>query len=112
MHGRDRGHRYGVKGSWLCGISYSLEVSVEEPVEQRRNQSPRDTRKGVGEATGAAIPELEKRNKGAKHKASQIDLSLHQESHAKRLHYHTHHTLLDDRVPATYQVPPALHLHN
>ena len=67
---------------------------------------------GVGELAGAATPEPEKRNQGAEHKASQIDLSLHQESRAKPLHYHTHHTLLDDRVPATYQVPAALHLHN
>lgn len=63
MHGRDRGHRCGVKGSWLCGISYSLEVSVEEPIEQRRNQSPRDMRKGAGEAAGAATPELENRTR-------------------------------------------------
>lgn len=52
------------------------------------------------------------KNQGAKHKASQIDLSLHQESRAKLLHYRTRHTLLDDRVPATYQVPAAPHLHN
>lgn len=112
MHGRDRGHQCGVKGSWLCGISYSWEVSVEEPMEQRRNQSPRDMRKGGGGGGWGSHTTAREKNQGAKHKASQIDLSLHQESRAKLLHYHTHHTLLDDRVPATYQVPAALHLHN
>lgn len=75
MHGRDRGHRCGVKGSWLCGISYSREVSVEEPMEQRRNQSPRDTRKGVGEAAGAATPEPEKRTRVQSIKA--VKLTCH-----------------------------------
>ena len=102
MHGRDRGHRCGVKGSWLCGISYSQEVSVEEPAEQRRNQSPRDTRKAGGGSGTRSHTAAREKNQGAKHKASQIDLSLHQESRAKPLHYHTRHTLLDDRVPATY----------
>lgn len=63
MHGGDRGHRCGVKGSWLCGISYSWEVSVEEPAEQRRNQSPRDTRKGAGGGGRAVAPEPEKRSR-------------------------------------------------
>lgn len=54
----------------------------------------------------------QRQNQGATHKASQIDLSLHQESRAKPPHYHTHHTLLDDRVPATYLVSAALRLHN
>jgi len=112
MHGRDRGHRSGVKGRWLCGISYSWEVSVEEPMEQRRNQSPRDTRKGGGGGGWGRHTRAVERNQGAEHKASQIDLSLHQVSCAKPLHYHTHHTLSDDRVPAIYQVPAAFHLHN
>lgn len=68
--------------------------------------------KGGGVDGGGSHTRAREKNQGAKHKASQIDLSLHQESHAKLLHYHTHHTLLDDRVPATYQVPAPLYLHN
>lgn len=83
MHGRDKGHLGGVKGSWLCGISYSWEVSVEEPIEQRRNQSPRDTRKRDGGGGGGNHTRPREKSQGAKHKASQIDLSLHQESLAK-----------------------------
>lgn len=95
MHGRDRGHRCGVKGSRLCGISCSWEVSGEEPEEQRRNQSPRDMRKGGGSRGGGrgSYTTAKEKKQGAKHKASQIDLSLHQESCAKPLHYHTRHTL-------------------
>lgn len=63
MHGRDRSHQCGVKGSWLYGISYSWEVSLEKPMEQRRNQSPRDTRKGTGGGGQAATPEPEKRTR-------------------------------------------------
>lgn len=64
MHGRDRSHQCGVKGSWLHGISYSWEVSREKPAGQRRNQSPRDIRKGGGgrwpvSAAGAAGKEAE-----------------------------------------------------
>lgn len=105
------------KGSQLCGISYSWKVSAEEPTEQRRNQSPGGTRNGGvgggGERLGGWVDGgvggglwqqtgRERGEQGAEHKASQIDLSLHQESLARPQHYHTHHTLLDDRVPATY----------
>lgn len=74
-------------------------------MEQRRNQSPRDTRKGAGGRQPGSHTRGREKNEGLEHKASQIDLSLHQRNHAKQLHYHTHHTLLDDRVPATYQAP-------
>lgn len=63
MHGRDRSHQCGVKGSWLYGIFYSWEVSPEKPVEQKRNQSPGDTRKGAGGGGQAATAEPEKRTR-------------------------------------------------
>lgn len=83
MCGEAKGHLWGVKGSWLCGISYSWEVSGEEPMEQRRNQSPATGEKG-GEPYQAQRGEV-----GPEDKASQIDLSLHQESLARLQHYHT-----------------------
>lgn len=65
---RDRGHRWGVKGSWLHGIAFFTIVSGD-PVKQRKNQSPKWQQEGGGggvvEAAGAgAWPK--KRNKGAK----------------------------------------------
>lgn len=78
---------------------------------KEKSKSKGHEKGGWGRRPGRRTRAREKKQ-GAEHKASQIDLSLHQESHAKLLHYHTHHTLLDDRVPATYQVPAALHLHN
>lgn len=78
---------------------------------KEKSKSKGHEKSGWGKWQGNLTTSTEKRQ-GAKHKASQIDLSLHQESRAKPLHYHAHHTLLDDRVPATYQVPAALYLHN
>ena len=46
-----------------------------------------------GGGVGADSRLGEKGDQGAEHKASQIDLSLHQESLARPQHYHTHHTL-------------------
>lgn len=66
---------------------------------------------GVGGGAVSAARAGEEKQ-GPEHKAGQIDLSLHEEERAKRLHYHAHHTLWDDRVPATYQVPAEPNLHN
>ena len=44
-----------LEGSRLCGISYSLKVSAEEPTEQRRNQSPGETRKGERGLVGGGV---------------------------------------------------------
>lgn len=84
MCGEAKGHLWGVKGSWLCGISYSWEVSGEEPIEQRRNQSPGD---GGRRGDNHTRPREEK--PGPEHKASQIDLSLHQESQTATLSHST-----------------------
>lgn len=52
-------------------------------------------KKGVaGRGDKGSFNTARERSQGAKHKASQIDLSLHQESSARALHYHTQHTLL------------------
>lgn len=88
MHGRDRSHQCGVKGSRLHGISYSWEVSRVKPAGQRRTQSPGKRRKGGGGRRPAGSAGDAAKRPGLEHKASQIDLSLHEEGRADALNYH------------------------
>lgn len=48
----------------------------------------RTQEKEVGGGGQSALLELQEKKQGPEHKASQIDLSLHQEGRAKALHYH------------------------
>lgn len=86
-------------------------VTREASGTKEESKSKGHKKGGWGRQPGSHTRGTEKKQ-GLKHKASQIDLSLHQENGAKPQHYRSHHTLLDDRVPATYQVPAALYLHN
>lgn len=47
----------------------------------------------LGERWPVSAARPGEKKQGPEHKASQIDLSLHEEERAKRLHYHAHHTL-------------------
>ncbi|KAL6479245.1 hypothetical protein MHYP_G00126780 [Metynnis hypsauchen] len=77
-----KGCRWGVKGSRLRCISHSCKVSGKEPLEQRRNQSA-----GREWVRNQACSKPGEGEQGPDHKASQIDLSLHQAFPARLLHY-------------------------
>lgn len=102
-----KGCLWGVKGSWFHGISHSCKVSREELAEQRRYQSP-----AAGERIQAcSIPRDEEQN--PVHKASQIDLSLHQGFPARLLHYHAPpypFKMTESQQPTGLRTLP--HLHN
>ena len=108
MHGNDKGHPCGARGVTVVWHLLFLEsVSRGANRTKEKSKSRGDKKEGerglvgggVEGGGGGADSRLgEKGDQGAEHKASQIDLSLHQESLARPQHYHTHHTLLEDRV--------------
>lgn len=104
--------REGVTLVWH--LLFLGSVTREAGGTKEKNQSPGDARKGLlwGGRWPVSAARPGEKKQGPEHKTSQIDLSLHEEERAKRLHYHARHTLRDDRVPATYQVPAAPNLHN